>query len=357
MNKGFILILTSLFSLIISAQNKVEIDFDENEFNFGTIQEETRTVSHIFTFRNLGSDPFIIKTVTSSCGCTTPEWTKETIAPQATGIITVTYETTDRPGPFNKSVRVVISGSSGDIAETLYITGEVMPKAVAISEAYPYLLDSIALKSTIISFDTIFKGQNSEIKYDIANVTSSPIKIKFVTPKQIQIKSPITLQPNEEATILVQYMTDKTNHWGYNNDKIDVEINDHLAGELQVRATIQEDFRKLTVDKLIKAPIATLDNHTIKLGNLKIGGKYSASIQLNNKGIRPLLIRAITSDSSYLGGVASKSKIKQGKWAIITITIDATELTPFTFQRTIEITTNDPSNPIITCHVEWTTIR
>ena len=41
----------------------------------------------------------------------------------------------------------------------------------------------------------------------------------------------------------------------------------------------------------------------------------------------------------------------------IKIEIDATKLQPFTFYKTMESITNDPTNPTITFVVEWQTVK
>ncbi|HEV7382842.1 MAG TPA: DUF1573 domain-containing protein, partial [Dyadobacter sp.] len=56
---------------------------DSSSFDFGTIQEG-EVVEHTFNFRNDGEYPLILSNITSSCGCTTPEWPKEPIKSGAT---------------------------------------------------------------------------------------------------------------------------------------------------------------------------------------------------------------------------------------------------------------------------------
>jgi len=55
---------------------------------------------------NTGKEPLIIQRVQPSCGCTTPDWTKEPIAPGKTGMVKASYGTQGRPGHFEKSLTV-----------------------------------------------------------------------------------------------------------------------------------------------------------------------------------------------------------------------------------------------------------
>ena len=65
----------------------------------------------------------VLTRVIASCGCTTPEWTKEPIAPGKTGDIKITYNPKDRPGPFVKTISVYSNGKTGSFILT--IRGEV----------------------------------------------------------------------------------------------------------------------------------------------------------------------------------------------------------------------------------------
>ena len=48
--------------------------------DFGKIKQGT-PVSHEFKFTNKGKVPLIIANVRASCGCTTPDWSKDPVPP------------------------------------------------------------------------------------------------------------------------------------------------------------------------------------------------------------------------------------------------------------------------------------
>ncbi len=79
--------------------------FEEEMHDFGTVKEGPQA-EHVFTFKNTGKTPLIISNVSASCGCTTPEWSKEPIAPKKSGKITVRYNTQGRVGPIDKAVYI-----------------------------------------------------------------------------------------------------------------------------------------------------------------------------------------------------------------------------------------------------------
>jgi hypothetical protein len=105
-----------LCSGIAFAQQKPEAEFKKTEHNFGNIKEEIGDVTTQFEFTNKGDSPLIIHRVSSSCGCTTPSYSREPILPGKAGSISARYSTVGRPGSFNKSIRVYTN-----VPDTVYV--------------------------------------------------------------------------------------------------------------------------------------------------------------------------------------------------------------------------------------------
>lgn len=79
--------------------------FAEAEFDFGDIPADGK-VHHTFTFTNTGKSPLLIEDATASCGCTTPSWTKQPVAPGATGNLEVQFDSRGKHGIISKQVAV-----------------------------------------------------------------------------------------------------------------------------------------------------------------------------------------------------------------------------------------------------------
>ena len=86
--------------------DKASISFGEKVYNFGNIREDGGPVSCEFEFVNTGSSNLVVISATAECGCTTPEFPKQPIAPGKKGKIKVTYNPLGRPGGFDKVVTV-----------------------------------------------------------------------------------------------------------------------------------------------------------------------------------------------------------------------------------------------------------
>ncbi|MFT4521094.1 MAG: hypothetical protein ACI8ZN_000018 [Bacteroidia bacterium] len=109
----------------LSGDGGAIMSLEKTQHDFGNIKEGTQaTVT--FKFKNTGTEPLLLSSVQASCGCTTPKWTKEPIAPGATGEIIAIYNSTNRPGKFTKTITVKYNGEGG--TEYLTITGFVESK-------------------------------------------------------------------------------------------------------------------------------------------------------------------------------------------------------------------------------------
>lgn len=88
-----------------------------------------------FVVTNTGTEPLIISQCKGSCGCTVPKCDQNPIAPGATSIITVKYDT-KRPGPINKSV-TVNSNAVNEPVKVVRIKGTVGPDPNAAPSGAP----------------------------------------------------------------------------------------------------------------------------------------------------------------------------------------------------------------------------
>lgn len=125
MKKIALLSLILLMGMYTFAESPV-IKFEQTTYDFGKIKETDGKATYIFKFKNTGDAPLVISRVNASCGCTTPEWTKEPIAVGKSGSVTVTYNPQNRPGPFQKSITVFSNIEGG--TSSLIIKGEVIPR-------------------------------------------------------------------------------------------------------------------------------------------------------------------------------------------------------------------------------------
>jgi hypothetical protein len=104
--------------------NAPVMTFAEADHDFGDIQPGA-VVKHTFAFTNTGKTPLLIENATASCGCTTPNWTKEPIAPGAKGTIDVQFDSHGKSGIQNKQVSV--RANTTPSITTIAIKANILP--------------------------------------------------------------------------------------------------------------------------------------------------------------------------------------------------------------------------------------
>lgn len=95
------------------AQQGAVITAKETEHDFGVIKENNGKVSHTFLIQNTGTAPLVLTRVVAACGCTTPEYSTEPIAPGKEGKILVSFNPVGRPGQFVKTIAIYSNGKDG----------------------------------------------------------------------------------------------------------------------------------------------------------------------------------------------------------------------------------------------------
>jgi hypothetical protein len=107
--KKFISAITLAFAFFFAgAQTSIPVadplQLKETEHNFGQIAQN-KPVFYSFVISNTGTEPLKLDNVTATCGCTTPEWKREAIAPGASSVIKVGYNAAAE-GPFEKPITI-----------------------------------------------------------------------------------------------------------------------------------------------------------------------------------------------------------------------------------------------------------
>lgn len=142
MKKPFLLFLTFGFLAAVQAQTVTPVKDDhaghnhdgtttvnkaletlelkEVEYDFGTIPQG-KPVYHTFQIVNKGALPLTLDNVQATCGCTTPEWSKEPIAPGGSQTIKVGYNAA-ADGTFEKFVTITYNGNA---SKQIKIKGQV----------------------------------------------------------------------------------------------------------------------------------------------------------------------------------------------------------------------------------------
>lgn len=100
------------------AEGITEIEFRQKQFNFGELAEG-EIVTHIFHFKNIGKENFVIKAIETGCGCTTVEYDKKPLAPGKEGKIEIAFNSSGRYGKQYKEISIFANLPKGKTTLTI----------------------------------------------------------------------------------------------------------------------------------------------------------------------------------------------------------------------------------------------
>ena len=321
-----ILSLSLLFAFsnnTLVAQDNTNIKFDKKLHNFGRIKEEGGRVLYKFKFKNIGKKPVIVTRVESSCGCTTPDWTRSPILPNKEGFVGAEFDPNGRPGVFNKHVKVYTNISKEPIK--LVIKGDVVHKEKSIADIYKYQVGALRMKSRYLAFARMYNTEKKTLTVPIINDSDKPIKVEFMVsrmPKHIKAEVvPSTLNPKQNGQFVITFDATKQNDWGHTTKRLKLMVDGDLPANniFTVSATINEDFSKLTKKELKNAPTMVFSEKVFNFGEIKQGDVVKHEFKFKNTGKRDLIIRK-TKTSCGCTAVETKKVIAPGESSLIAAT-------------------------------------
>lgn len=149
MKKGiiFIMMISCIFGFQAIAQEVFSgpaISIDKETHDYGNIAFEADGECE-FTVTNMGTEPLIITGARGSCGCTVPKYPESPIAPGASAVIEVTYNT-KLIGDFTKSITIT-SNAVNEPTKVVYIRGTVAPKPEGSAPVAPTTSPSVDIEA------------------------------------------------------------------------------------------------------------------------------------------------------------------------------------------------------------------
>jgi hypothetical protein len=336
-------------------QQLADIKFEKMEHPFGKIKQEAGPAVCSFNFANTGKVPLILSSVNASCGCTTPEWSKEPVLPGKTGFIKVSYDSKTHPGSFSKTITVVANVPNS--TRVLTITGDVIPKQKTIEEIYPSDLGKLRMISNYLAFAKI---KENEIKTDTLhyyNPGTVPVKIgyKFL-PQMITLKAvPEVIQPKSKGYFLITIDGNKKSDYGDMMNRIYLLFNgkDSTNYFLTVSATIVEDFSKLSAAELANAPKIEFNSKVFEFGEIPEGQKVDYVFKIMNKGKKDLLIRSTKASCGCTAANTGSNMIQPGGSTDLKVSFDSQGKVGMQ-TKTITVISNDPNQSMVTLQVTGT---
>lgn len=325
------------------AEDLPEITFESIQHDFGTFPEENGKVSCEFSFTNTGKADLVLQKVKASCGCTTPDWTKEPVKPGEKGIVKATYNASGRPGSFTKTITV--TSNAGE--KRLTIKGEVIPKAQKVEDKYPHNVGDLRLMKKNVYFNTVFYPSSKTEKIEVINNGAKDIKVAFQNaPKFVTVKcSKDVLKPGETGEIEFTVKSENSNVWGSFKESVNVVVDGvvNLDSPLNIFGNVAENFSGMTAEEKANAPVLNVGN-SVSLGKISQKKTLTYEIKVKNDGKSNLLVRNVSLDSKNASVVAFPAKaIKPGKEGAIRVKVNGDGLKLGKYTQRMTVISNDPN--------------
>jgi len=165
-------ILGCIFLLIAApALASPVISVEKPLHDFGSVTQGQK-VDHLFTVKNRGDEPLVIRQIRTSCGCTAATISAKSIPPGKTGEVKVTFDSTNFAGQVTKTIYLDSNDPRNPAAE-LAMQGKVS-EIIAVT---PRTLNLGALKA----------GSKKEALLTLENRGSKPFAVTAVQSPQAGI--------------------------------------------------------------------------------------------------------------------------------------------------------------------------
>lgn len=308
------------------------IAFDKLVHDFGPLKEEQGEATYTFNFKNTGKSPLKLTDVKASCGCTTPQWTRDAVAPGAIGTITATYSTTGRPGEFNKTITVKSKADDqpDERITVLTIKGNVAPRPKTVADYYPTKFGNLRASTNHVNFAKLYPGTRQTTAWKLLNEGTAPVTIREVTgaPAHVSValKPGTVIAPGDSLAVEVGFDGAKQSDWGwvYHNLTLKTDDTDQPEKPFFVSAVVEENFSAWTPEQKANAPEITFEKTTHEFGSITAGQAVTTQFKFTNTGKSDLVIRKTKASCGCTATEPDKSVLKPGESSHITVTYDST---------------------------------
>lgn len=285
-----------IFGVTVNAQYaQTKMQLSVNEHDFGTFKEEAGRQTFDFIVTNTGTEPLVIQNIVASCGCTTPEWTKQPIPSGGKGKITAIYDPKGVQGHFEKTLSVYTNTKPEVV--TLVIKGDVTPREKTVEELYIFAVGAVRFERSSLEFTNVKKTEKKIRVMQLINTSTAPVKVEFDgLPAHVTLKvNPETLKPGQKGLVEGTYDGTKNSGWGNLTDLIRIKLNGVTQENIYywVTANLVEDFTSLSKEDLANAPVFKVASTTVDLGKIKGSTQNEVEFKFTNEGKNDLIIRNI----------------------------------------------------------------
>ncbi len=346
----YTLIFLCFFSQLALAQDAItpKLIWAVNKVDLGTVLEEQGPQIAEFQFIHTQDSLFFIENVVTDCGCTTVEYTKDTLNVGESGTLQVSFDPSSVAGYFSRMI--VVKGNLFGVQDTLFIEGNAIPRASDPEGTYRTRKGDFGFRLAKINVGEVFTNEPKLKQVEVYNFGNKPYykdSLHFLGPEYIQVNQ-ITdsIMPNDRGLLQVFYDGAMKGDLGYFEDQISLNWQDSTTFiQLDVLADVFEYYAPFAKDDLNIVPQLVIDPKEIDLRSIKSNVIQVENVVLNNRGKQVLEIKKVQGNCECLKLELPKTSLNPGESVQLKVVFDPKGRQGID-QRNIYIFSNDPVNPV-----------
>ena len=353
MNRIYHTLFSFVFLMILSQTAQAQrssaprLVWKVNKVDLGTLLEEQGPQVAEFSFTHTQDSLFFIEKVWTDCGCTTADYTRDTLKVGETGTLKVSFDPASGAGFFSRMI--VVKGNLAGTQDTLFIEGTAVPYPENPDATFGVKKAELGFRLSKVNMGEAFTNEPKFKHVEFFNFSKSTLdksELVFQGPSYITISQvQDSVRPQERGLLLISYDGKAKNDLGFFEDRTVISWGGKQKVELDIMADVFEYFAPFAKENLNTVPQLFIENKEINLGTISPNAMQNRTVNLTNKGQQILEIRKIQGNCECLKLEMVRTSINPGETLEMKVTFDPKGRFGID-QRNIYIFSNDPVNSV-----------
>ena len=339
--------MTLAFLAVVTTVGAQRITTSSQVIDCGQVLFRNPVTAH-FELTNEGAGNITIKSVETSCGCTSVNYPKGIISENKPFVVSATYDA-KLMGHFEKYIDIYTNGAS--LPFTLTMRGVVVGEIKDYAGLYSYNLGKLKADADRLFFDDMKKGETPSMDIHVMNASGNMITPSFKgMPAYLTAEvSPSSIPPGAAGIIHFTMDANKVGKPGLVQATVHLtstaaeKISDENA--IRMEAILVPSFGEVSERQLAYMPKLRLSEETIELGSFDKKNKKKGSVVIENRGRTDLEINRVQSFTEGLTLELGAPVVHPGESTKLKVVAERKALRGVKEQPRVLLITNDPRSP------------
>ncbi|MFC3881451.1 DUF1573 domain-containing protein [Algoriphagus namhaensis] len=340
-------ILLSVFDVSAQEAEIPKTIWEVNRVNLGTILAEQGPQIAEFKFTHTQDSILVIEEVLTDCGCTTAEYTSDSLKVGEEGLVKISFDPVTAAGPFSRMI--IVKGNLHSVEDTLFVEGTAIPFPQNPLIDYPVKRLDLGFRQSKVNVGQVFTNEPKLKAIEIFNFGSQTLRadsIFFMGPEYLYLVGATDSIPSKSRGLVqIAYDGAMKNDLGFFEDDITLGWKGADSVRLDVIADVFEYFPPIPREDFNRVPQLLLSTKEIDFKDISPNEVQEEEVMLTNRGQQVLEIRKIQGNCTCLNLEMSGTQINPGESLPLSIKFDPRGRLGRD-QRNIYVFSNDPINPV-----------